>query len=386
MLTPEERRLFMTTRSRSEGSDDEATNAANAQGAGEMTSPERLPNEPAERARPVRPQDEAANQSGAESAAARTKGARAKARLPGGKTTRKLETQHAALIIGVVVLLGLTFYVGRKFDYWRYLLNTHITPALPEKTNANLYPGVPFADLIHQGLLAESRGSWQEATQKLIAAKHKDLRYRGILFHVGKLAYDHGDFDAADKAFERAIVFGEDVDLADYFRGLIAVRRRDVPAALRFFEAAANAEPFTADYYFYWGEALRMNHQPNEAITRYAEAGLRSHREQEKAVVQFKIRMARLEAAQASQVSDELDKKKNAGPLPVDWLMTQAALDLRHGNIDQAVQTVYKARAGDEPGLFASCAADMLFFEAGKKYPALAAACGQNPTQNFVYP
>ncbi len=384
-LTPEQRRFFSTPRARPETPASPPENAENVQPPDEKGEKERdFARATLEEAAPPLAR-ERGKSTVPENATVREKGGHLTARVPGNKTARKLETQHAALIIGLLVVIGLTFYVGRKFDYWRYLWDTHTKATLPEKTNANLYPGVPAADLIHEALVAENRGFWQEAARKLIAAKHKDLRYRGILFHVGKLAYDHGDFDSADKSFERAIAFGEDVDLANYFRGLIAVRHRDLAAALRFFEAAANASPFTADYYYYWGEALRMNHQPNEAISRYEEALLRARSEQDKTVAKFKIRMARMEAAQAPQVSDEVEKKKTEGPLPVDWQMTEAALELRQGRIDQAVQIINKARAANEHGLFSSCAADMLFFEAAKKYPSLAAACEQNPAQDFLY-
>src|SRR5213075_2899137 len=97
-----------------------------------------------------------------------------------------------------------------------------------------------------QGLAAERAGNFQEAADQLIAAKHKDLTYRGILFHVGRIVYEHGDFDGADKLFERSIAFNENVDRANYMRGLLAVRRKDLPAAQRFFSEAAKADPFTA--------------------------------------------------------------------------------------------------------------------------------------------
>ena len=118
-------------------------------------------------------------------------------------------------------------------------------PAL-ESSIQQKYAGLSANELVTQALAAERAGNFQEATDKLIAAKHKDLTYRGILFHAGKIAYDHGDFDGADKFFERAIGLNENVDRANYLRGLLAVKRKDFPAAQRFFAAAANADPFTA--------------------------------------------------------------------------------------------------------------------------------------------
>ena len=36
------------------------------------------------------------------------------------RMSRVLEVQNLALLVGVVILLGATFYVGKKFEYWRY--------------------------------------------------------------------------------------------------------------------------------------------------------------------------------------------------------------------------------------------------------------------------
>ena len=106
------------------------------------------------------------------------------------------------------------------------------------------------------------------------------------------------------KSFERAIAFHENVDTANYFRGLIATRRRDLPAAERFFEAAATADPFTADYYYYWAEALRLDNHPQEAIPRYEQAERRARGEQDA------LRLPIQEARGPDPEAGETDKLK----------------------------------------------------------------------------
>ena len=128
-------------------------------------------------------------------------------------------------------------------------------------------------------------------------------------------SYDRRNFEPADEAFERAIAFGENVEAANFYRGLIAVRRRDLPAAARFFEAAVTAGPFVSDYHYYWGETLRLDLKPKESLPHYEQAILLARNEQDATVCRFKIRMARIEAAEGSVVSEELAKKEAAGPL-----------------------------------------------------------------------
>ena len=288
---------------------------------------------------------------------------------PTARASRVIEARQAFLILGTILLLGLSFYGGTKLNYLRYLLASRKAPKLEQ--GADRYHGVAAEELVKQALNAERAGKWQEAVERFMAAKNKDLRYRGILFRVGKLVYDHRDFDAADKAFEHAIAFGENVEAANFYRGLIAVRRKNLPAAEQLLEAAVTAAPFVSDYHYYWGEALRLDLKPEQSLAHYEQAILLARTDQDAAVCQFKIRMAKIEAAEASAVAAELATKEAAGPLSVDWLMTAAALQLRGGHVDSARQLILQARDAKAPGLFASCVNDFYFHEAAQKYPEL---------------
>ncbi|MGI8957674.1 MAG: tetratricopeptide repeat protein, partial [Chthoniobacterales bacterium] len=349
-LTPEQRRLLNRPRS--------APNEPKSEPAQEKPAPTPLPERPA--APESRPEEKEDVTSEWEEDPAE----------PGGipivsaadKGTRVIETQQAFIILGAILLLGLTFYGGTKLSYIKFLIASRNPPAMA--TNGpDLFPGVGAPDLIRQALLDERASKWQDAADRFLAAKRKNLQYRGILFRVGKIFYDHRNFDSADQVFERAIVFGENVEAANYYRGLIAVRQNNLSAAEQFFEAAVNAAPFVSDYHYYWGETLRVDLKPKQSLPHYERAILLARNEQDATVCRFKIRMGRIEAAEGETVAEELAKKEVAGPLSVDWLMTSAALQIRAGNIDEARQLILQARAGQSPGLFASCVNDFYFNE-----------------------
>jgi len=292
----------------------------------------------------------------------------------GEKVSRSIEFQGAILIIAVIVGLGLAFYFGTKIGYLKYLLTSRDRPSLAEPGEKQ-FQGMGVADLVEQALVAEREGRWQDAVERFMAAKRKDLQYRGILFRVGKMLYDHRDFEQADKAFEQALAFGENPDGANFFRGLIAVRTKNLPAAERFFAAAVTAAPFVSDYHYYRGETLRLDLKPKPAIPSYEQAALLARDQQSAAVCQFKMRMARIEAAEGEAVNLELaNQQKSASQLSVDWLMTAAALKIREGHIDAARPLIEQARAGNSPGLFASCVNDLYFHDVAQKYPELADA------------
>ncbi|MGZ4986127.1 MAG: hypothetical protein ACXV8A_08565 [Chthoniobacterales bacterium] len=114
-----------------------------------------------------------------------------------------------------------------------------------------------------------------------------------------------------------------------------------------------------------------MDHRPNESMARYAQAASLAPKPEDAALCQFKLRLARLEAGDVKMAA-EVETKRNAGDLSVDWLMTEAALDLRAGHLEQALPLIEKASAVD-PALFATCANDQFFVYEATKNAQLAA-------------
>jgi hypothetical protein len=72
-------------------------------------------------------------------------------------------------------------------------------------------------------------------------------------------------------------------------------------------------------------------------------------------------------------------EKKDGGKLSVDWLLTEAAIEVREGRIDGALPLISLARDGGNPALFNSCITDAFFVEAAQKHPRLAVACRVPP-------
>jgi tetratricopeptide (TPR) repeat protein len=308
--------------------------------------------------------------------------------VPDQKISRALEMQTVAIIAGVLILLGGTFYAGTKARNLKAFLTSSNKPEISD-ANAKKFPGLSSEELVEQALVAERLGNWKEAVERLLVAKHRDMTGHGIIFHAAKLCYDHGDFDSADRLLERAIVYGDQVDTANYLRGLIAVGRNDLPAAEQFFEAAVNAEPFTPGYYYYLGETLRREHRSKEAVVRYDQAASRTVNEPDALLCRFKARMARAETVDHPQLQNEVEQKRNAGSLSLDWLLTDAALKLRTGQIAEAVQLIEQAKGSPGrslPTLFAWCTSDMLFTEAATNHPEIAAACRVGSTPNAPKP
>jgi tetratricopeptide (TPR) repeat protein len=294
---------------------------------------------------------------------------------------KRFAMRQALVVIGALLVIAGVFYAGSKYQRVRYLIETRVNDEELEAGPAK-YPDLSAEELVEAALDAERAGDWQGATERFIEAKRKDRAYPGILFRIGKTAYDRGDYAAADEALVHALRFGENIAVANHLRGLIAVRRPDLPAAVRFFEAAANAEPFVSEFFYFLGETLRLDNRPREAIRRYQQTIKRTPSKQDAAVCEFKIRLARMEAAEASAVDAEVEEKRKAGPLPLDWLMTDAALKVYTGQIPAAVQLISEARAQGVSSFFVTLAGDTIFRRAGETHPEIAALLGPVGTGN----
>ncbi len=370
-LTPEQRRFLGTPRTRRQ-KDDERSSPETSPSAREE-APQSAPAEPVTPAPVSQPAPSAERPRPA--AAPETE---REVRKPAPPITtasdatgsRASEMQNVILIIGVVILLGLAFFVGKKFDYWKYKIFTKSKPTM--EAAADKFPGQTSDQLVEQGLALERQGKFAEAADHFMEAKRKDLTYRGLLFHVAKIAYDHRDLKAADNMFERSIEFGENADMANCFRGLIAVSKKDFPAARRYFAAAAAADPFMPYFQFCLGDVDRLDAKPKDAIAHYQQAERRARGEPEAAVYRFKTRVARLEAGEGEQLKAELAKAAQAGSLSGDWLFTRAAIQVHDGKIQDAIATLAEARSMTNRMVFGSCATDLIFQDAASKNPSLA--------------
>ena len=94
--------------------------------------------------------------------------------------------------------------------------------------------------------------------------------------------------------------------------------------------------------------------------------------------------MTMVESCETAPLSAEIETRQSASPLSADWLMTAAALRIQEGNIGEALPLIENARTSDSrnfDSLFASCASDMFFASASRKYPEVARACGVRRTR-----
>lgn len=289
------------------------------------------------------------------------------------KTSRAVQMQHVALVLAVLFFLGGMFYLGTKFPFLIYKIRTY-QHAKADQSVPDPYPNVSPDELVHEALVAQNAGRWQEAADRFISARRKNNALRGIFFRVGALCAENGDLANADKFLARSIEFGEEVDQANSYRAEIAVRDQNLAAAEGFAEAAAAASPFNWIYYYRWAEILRLNGRPKDAIRRYEQGALCAKESLNDWVCRFKVRLAKIEARDP-EIADEIAKKQTEDSPGGDWLITAAALKVREGHFGEAVELLEKARAISTASVFGFGISDNIFREASNRDPALLEIC-----------
>jgi tetratricopeptide (TPR) repeat protein len=85
----------------------------------------------------------------------------------------------------------------------------------------------------------------------------------------GEAAFARGDFDAAESAYQRALLLDPKQYHAALFIGDVNFRRKDMAAAGNWYGRAIAIDPDTETAYRYWGDALLQDGKPDQALEKY---------------------------------------------------------------------------------------------------------------------
>jgi tetratricopeptide (TPR) repeat protein len=143
---------------------------------------------------------------------------------------------------------------------------------------------------------------------------------------------------------------------------------QDHAGALQEFLLAAAASPADAQPRYNASESLRHLGRPADAIEQLRDAVQRNPGEP---LYAFKLRLARIEAGQEKDLEADIRQQLAVKPPAGDWILTAAAVSLRHGRFAEAAGLMSAARQVMQPALFFALIQDSLF-AASKQRPELA--------------
>ncbi len=149
--------------------------------------------------------------------------------------------------------------------------------------------------------------------------------------------------------------------------GLLAQRESDLPEAERQMRLALEAEPENSRGHYNLSEILRWRGRPADAL---AELEIARKKQPSDPVLQLKIRLAQIEVGdRLTFIRPKVGETQAEDP---SWTLTEAALALRGGKIDKAIELLDQAGNALPPDFFYPLLAEDHFFQTYKSEPALA--------------
>ena len=292
--------------------------------------------------------------------------------LTGGTSGRRARSVVArqprlwlVLEVGVVVLLAGAFLLGRASVS---KTAAPVADALPGAPTLDA-DGVPVpalspdaAKTIDEAMATEQDRDFKKATDLLLRVKKDFPQVRGVDYRLASLALEQNDPYKAMPLLNRAIIENEQPAAAYRLRGTIVNRRGGVSRGMNDFENATMVDPFSAESFYFWGEALRRAGKPQAALVKLQQAIDRLREPELEAEYRLKIRLAMVELGREKEFAPEMAARLAEDPPPPDWLLTAAAIALQHRDFAQASNFMEKASHLMDKDLFVMRMRDYYFF------------------------
>ena len=189
-------------------------------------------------------------------------------------------------------------------------------------------PSEQALQVANEGMQAEHAGDADKARKiyETALAKHVDLA--GINYRLALLAVQRNDRLEAEQRIERSRLDGENLADGCYVLARLAADKGDYDEAADQFQRATHAQPFSGKHFFYRGELLRRQGQPQAAVAAFAQALVRPYTAESGDLYLFKQRLAKVEFGHDDAFNAELADHLKATPVAAEWLLLAAAQEL----------------------------------------------------------
>jgi tetratricopeptide (TPR) repeat protein len=287
------------------------------------------------------------------------------------------KSRPPSLLSSLLVQLIILVFLGAGFLLGRATLSRHAPvtakrpaslPAESDKEPTSL--SAAGMNLIDEGIAAEHAGDPQKAAALFDQVRHSSGHVEGLDYQLAALAYQRKDPASALILVNRSIARNEYVSECYALRGLI-MNSRGVFRGLPDFQAAAQADPFDAKSFFFWGEALRRAGKLREAVVHLREAAARAQNPWDAALYEMKVRLTQIELGEGKDLAAAIEAQLALPSPPASWLLTAAAQELHDGDYPAAAHNLERTRPMLGPTLMAATLRDYFFLGYADK-PAVA--------------
>ena len=259
-------------------------------------------------------------------------------------------------------------------------------PSDEEAPGATLDPAA--AKLIDEAMAAEQDRDFRKATDLLLKVQKDFPHVRDLDFRLASLALEQNDAAKALPLLNRSINEGEQMSASYKMRGYILNRKGGISRGMNDFESATLTDPFSAESFYFWGEALRRAGKPQAALIKLQQAMDRLREPVFEAEYRLKIRLTQIELGEEKEFAPEMAARLAENPPPPDWLLTAAAIQLQKHNVPEAAKFLEGASQLMDRDLFSYRMGDYFFssYRFEKPLAKYFAILGKPPASTRVVP
>lgn len=162
---------------------------------------------------------------------------------------------------------------------------------------------------------------------------------------------------------------------ASFLSALLHLTNKELELAEESFAIAVARDPARPDFYYFWGECLRRDGKPLEAVGKFRAALLRNQYENSEGLYQLKLWLSQIQAGQeeTSGTNKAVDAALATPRPPYEALLAAAAREMKAKRYPQAVDFITRAQAVTEPAVFRVIMQDATFTEEILLHPEIKA-------------
>ena len=152
---------------------------------------------------------------------------------------------------------------------------------------------------------------------------------------------------------------------ADFMVALLHLTTKEFDLAEASFGTAVALDPSRADFFYFWGECLRRDGKPQEAIDKFRAALLRNQYENSEGLYQLKLWLSEIQAdrEEATGGGKEIDNALAQARPPYEALFAAAGRAVKARRFADAAGFFARAQAITEPSVFRVILQDPSFLE-----------------------
>ena len=211
---------------------------------------------------------------------------------------------------------------------------------------------------------ATKRGSYDEGRRRFTALHDKHPEWPSMAVETARDSLYQHDAQGAQNILG-VLAANRVTPDADFMMALLHLTNKEFDLAEVAFATAVALDPARPDYYFFWGECLRRDGKPQEAIDKFRSALLRNQYENVEGLYQLKLWLSEIQAdkEESSGAGKEIDAALSQPRPPYEALFAAAGRAIKVNRFADAASFIAKAQEVTEPAVFRVILQDPTFLE-----------------------